>query len=242
VSKSRGEAARIGTVTLHTALGTAAALVALAFTLSLYERWLERRQPYELAWTAAMAMFTVASAALAAGAAVGWTPVLFRGFYIFGAVANVPILALGTVYLLVDRRRADRIAAVVVVLVAFAAGVIVAAPLGSLPRNELARGSEVFGALPRILAAVASAGGALVVFAGALWSAVRQRRLIVGNVLIAVGTATTGASGLLNSVADQMTGFAITLVIGVTLIFMGFLAATAGSGEGASRPVRPATR
>jgi hypothetical protein len=232
---------------LRTALGTAAALVAPAFALSLYERRRDRRRPHELAWTAAMAMFMTASAALAAGAAVGWSPVLYRTFWLFGAVANVPILALGTVYLLADRRRADRVAAVVVIAVAVAAGVVIAAPLraGALPRHHLAQGSEVFGALPRIAAGVGSGAGALVVFAGALWSALRERRLVVGNLLIAAGTAITGASGLLNSIADAMTGFAITLVVGVTVIFVGFLVATAaseGSGAGASRPDPAATR
>jgi hypothetical protein len=228
---------------LHTALGTAAALVSLAFTLSLYERWRARPSPHELAWTVAMAMFTIASAALAAGAAVGWTPFLFRVFYLFGAVANVPILALGTVYLLAQRRRADRVAAVVVVLVAVAAGVVIAAPLAAsaLPRNHLAQGSEVFGPLPRVLAAVASAGGALVVFGGAAWSALRRRRLVGANLLIALGTAVTGASGILNSVADAMTGFAITLVIGVTLIFVGFLVATTANAVSATRALPEGT-
>jgi p-aminobenzoyl-glutamate transporter AbgT len=46
----------------------------------------------------------------------------------------------------------------------------------------------------------------------------------------------TGASGLLNSVADEMTAFAVTLVIGVTLIFVGFLTASAASDAPASRP------
>jgi hypothetical protein len=230
---------------LHTALASAAMLVALAFTLSLYERWLANRQPHELAWTVAMAMFAIASGALAAGAALGWSPVLFRIFYLFGAVANVPILALGTVYLLADRATADKIARVVIVAVAVAAGVIIAAPLraDALPRDHLAQGSEVFGALPRVLAAVASAGGALVVFAGAVWSAVRHRRLVLANTLIALGTAVTGASGVLNSVADAMTGFAITLVIGVTLIFAGFLiSATARSDAAPSRRAPAATR
>ncbi|HZN16385.1 MAG TPA: hypothetical protein VFB78_19125 [Acidimicrobiales bacterium] len=228
---------------LHTALATAATLVALAFALSLYERWLANRHAHELAWTVAMAMFAVASGALAAGAAVGWSPVLFRTFYLFGAVANVPILALGTVFLLARWETARRIGQVVVVAVAVAAGVIIAAPLrGALPRDHLAQGSDVFGVLPRVLAAVASAGGALVVFGGALWSALRQRRLVIANTLIALGTAVTGASGVLNSVADAMTGFAVTLVIGVTLIFVGFLvSATATSGAAPSRPSSAAT-
>ena len=230
-------------MTLHTALGTAAALVALAFALSLFERWLDRREPQELAWAAALAMFSLASAALAAGAAVGWNDGLFRIFYMFGAVANVPVLALGTVYLFAPPATARRVALVVLLAVAFACGVVAASPLrGALPRDELAQGSDVFSALPRVCAAVASAAGALVVFAGALWSALRRRRLVVGNLLIAVGTAVTGGSGLLNSVADEMTAFAVTLVVGVVLIFAGFLVTTAANDGAASRPGSAAAR
>jgi hypothetical protein len=52
-------------------------------------------------------------------------------------------------------------------------------------------------------------------------------RLAGANVLIAVGTLVLGAGGVLNSVLDEMEGFAVTLVVGITLIFAGFLVSTA---------------
>ena len=217
---------------MQTALATAAALVATAFAMSTYERWLARRRRHELAWSVALAMFALASAALAAGSAIGWGGLTFRLFYLFGAILNVPFLALGTVYLLGGRRRGDAWALAVSLFAAFATGVVAVAPFTNpLPVHELARGSEVFGPLPRVLAAVASGLGALVVLGGAVWSAARVRtaRVVAANALIALGTLVTGASGLLNSVLDEMTGFAVTLVAGITLIFAGFLVATAGS-------------
>ena len=108
---------------LTTALGAAAGLVALAFALSTLERWVAGRQPHHLAWTVALAMFSVASLALAAGAEAGWNGVTFRLFWIFGAVANVPFLAVGTVYLLAGRRTAHLTAATVALAVAFAPSV-----------------------------------------------------------------------------------------------------------------------
>src|SRR3954467_5800821 len=138
---------------VQTAAAVGAALVSLAFAMSTFERWLARRRRHELMWSLALLMFAVASGALAAGASIGWDGPIFRTFYFFGAIANVPFLALGTVYLLAGRRRGDVAAAGVALVTAFAAGVIAVAPLtGPLPRHELARGSEVFGPLPRILA------------------------------------------------------------------------------------------
>ena len=218
---------------MHEALAAAATLVSFGFALSTLERWLARHRRHELAWTAALFMFAAGSACLWTGAATGWDGPTFRLFYLFGAILNVPFLALGTVYLLGGERRGNLWGAVVCLLGAFATGVILVAPLtGEIPVDDLPQGSDVFGPLPRVLAAVASGVGAIVVFGGAVWSAWRIRggrgpvRLALGNVLIAVGTAVLSAGGLLNSVVDEMTGFAITLVVGAFVLFAGFLVAS----------------
>ncbi|MDQ6927530.1 MAG: hypothetical protein M3159_02565 [Actinomycetota bacterium] len=227
------KAGSVADLTLQSALAAAAALVALAFCLSTFERWLARRRRHELAWSVSLAMFTLGSAALWLGAANGWNPAVFRAFYLFGAVLNVPFLALGTIYLLGGPRLGDRVGAGVALAATFAAGVLVASPLrAAIPVHELPKGSDVFGALPRVLAAVASGVGAVVVIAGAVWSAWRLRgrrataRMVFANVLIAVGTIVLGIGGLFNSALGEMEAFAVTLVIGITLIFAGFLLAT----------------
>lgn len=240
----------------QSALAATAGLVALAFALSTLERWLDRRRRHELAWTVALAMFTLGAGALWLGASAGWNGATFRIFYLFGAILNVPFLALGTVYLLSGRRTGDLWAAAIALGGAFAAGVLAVAPLhGPIPADRLPQGSEVFGPLPRVLAAVASGAGALVVLGGAAWSAwrlwrrggsgLRRRggsgpasRLVAANVVIAGGTLILGASGLLNSVLGEMEGFAVTLTVGITVLFAGFLLANAGPG----RLARPSSR
>ncbi len=244
---------------LETSVAVAAAMVGVAFGLSTFERWLRARRPHELAWSAALAMFAIAAGALAFGAQAGWSGPVFRVFYLFGAIADVPVLALGTVYLLAGRRAGGVAALGVALMCAFAAGVVVMAPFRApLPANELAQGSKVFGPLPRILAAVGSAGGAVAIFGGALWSAWRvlrshgDRRFVWSNGLIALGTLVLGASGTLNSVFGAMTAFAVTLLVGIAVIFAGFLLASGRRPAGSSKrivapavpwrpPVRPAT-
>src|ERR1700690_4405763 len=150
---------------LETSVAVAAAMIGVAFGMSTLERWLRARRPYELAWTAALAMFAVAAGALAYGSQAGWSGPVFRVFYLFGAIANVPVLALGTVYLLAGRRTGDRAAVGTALFAAFAAGVVVTAPFTHpLPPDQLVQGSRVFTALPRVLAGVGSAGGAVVIF------------------------------------------------------------------------------
>ncbi len=233
---------------MQSALAATAALVAVAFAMSTFDRWLVRRQRHELAWTFALGLFALGAAFLWIGASTGWTLPVFRGFYLFGAIVNVPVLAAGTVYLLAGRKAGDRWAAGVALAAAFAAGVVLVAPAHAIADpHVLPQGSDVFGALPRVMAAVGSAGGAMVVLGGALWSAWRYRRgrMLWSNVLIATGTLVLGASGLLNSVLGEMEAFAVTLLAGVVLLYSGFLVAVtshrpqalpAGPVEAPSRP------
>lgn len=214
---------------LDVSMAVAASLLGFAFAISTFERWQAKGKRHELAWSVALTMFAIAAVTMVFGAESGWNGILFRLFYLFGAVLNVPFLALGTVYLLKGENFGDRVALILLILGALAAGIILFSPFtGPIPHNTIAQGSKVFGPAPRILAGVGSGLGAIVIVVGAIYSLfrVKVKRLKVSNSLIAIGVLITGASGLLNSVADQMTAFSITLVIGITVIFSGFLVAT----------------
>lgn len=240
-------------MTLNTALAGASALIALAFALSTWDRWLRRRRPHELAWTVAMALFTVAALALWWAEARGWSEASFRVFFAFGAVINVPWLGLGTVYLLAGQRIGAVVTRWLIGFSGFALGVVWVAPLSqAVDPNTFPTAKELFGPLPRILAAVGSGVPALVIFAGALWSAWRVLRgrvpavttsatrnvqsarwLAVGNVFIALGTVILSMSGTFSGRLGKDTAFAVTLLAGVVVLFAGFLVAS-----NATKPVR----
>jgi hypothetical protein len=231
-------------------LAAIATVVAAAFTAALADRWAARRKPHEFAWMISLAMFTVASLALWLGAAHTWNGFSFRLFYLFGAIANVPWLALGSILLLTNGRHANRLITWFAVATAFAAGVVVVAPAKAItaPR-ELPEGRELFGVLPRVLAAVASGVAATVIVVLALWSAWRllrrsrvasgsvgNRALALGNIVIAIGTVVLSASGTLAGRVGKQEAFAITLVIGVVVLFAGFAIATGTPGTTARAP------
>jgi hypothetical protein len=233
-------------VTVHTALPAAATLLSAAFAMSTFERWVARRRPHELVWTISLVMFALGSACLWLGGAIGWSEWTFKGFYLFGAILNVPYLALGTVYLLGGRRWGDPSTAVVSLLAAFAAGVVVAVPpVAAIGGSVLPQGSTVFSVGPRVAAGVGSGVAATVIFAGAIWSAVRllrsrrhatptppgglsPGRLAAANLFIAAGTLILSAGGILNSAIDAMNAFAVSLVVGIAVIFVGFLLTNTG--------------
>jgi hypothetical protein len=235
-------------MTAAAAMGAVATLVSVAFCLSTLERYLARRRPHELAWTIAMAMFALASFAYFCAAAIGWGSLDFRAFYLFGAILDVPYLALGTVYLLAGERAGRTTRRWLDLTAAFCAGVVLTAPIsGSLDVPGIPSGKEVFGIGPRIMAAVGSGVGATVLIVGAAWSAatllrMRRRpgvraassigpgRLALTNILIAVGSIVLGTGGTLFGTGDQMIDFGNWLAIGISVLFAGFLV---------SNPARP---
>ena len=248
---------------MSTALAATATLLALAFAMLMLERFLTRQRRHELMWTISLFFFALGSLGLWIGAAIGWSEWTFKTFYLFGAILNVPFLALGTVYLFANRRQGDVIAATVSLLAAFAAGIVVAAPMLTIATPHiLPQGSQVFAVGPRIAAGVGSGIAAMVIIAGALWSAGRlltghtrnlttetpstsqqaipAKRLAAANILIAIGTLILSAGGLLNSVVNAMDAFAISLVFGISVIFAGFLITTAGptTPTSGSSPIR----
>ncbi len=233
---------------MNAALAAAATLVATGFALSTFDRWLRKHRPHDLAWAISLALFGVGSGALWWAESSGWTLGAFRVFYLAGAVLNVPWLALGTVYLLAGTSIGHRVRWWLTWLSGLATGVVLFAPTRTeIFGSELPTGKDVFGVAPRVLAAVGSGVAALVIVAGALWSAVRAirhrppafgrhprtaiapGRLAVGNVLIAIGTVVLSASGTLAGRVGKDRAFAITLLVGIVVLFIGFLVAATPS-------------
>ena len=231
---------------MNSALAGGATLIAAAFALSTFDRWHRRGQPQELAWTIAMTLFTIGSGALWWAETAGWSMLTFRVFFLAGAVLNVAWLALGSIYLLTNEHFADQLRRALVILSAFSAGVIAVAPTKrDIIAGEFPAARDLFGALPRIMAAVGSGVPALVIIFGALWSTWRvirsqtpnlksadQRtviaptRLALGNVFVAVGTLVLSASGTLAGRLGKDQAFGVTLLVGLCILFVGFLVAS----------------
>jgi len=241
-------------MTAVAALGAVATLVSAAFALCTWERWRARGRGHDLAWTQSLVMFAAGSLAYWAAGAGGWTAGVFRAFYLFGAILNVPYLALGTVYLLGGPDLGALVHRWLHVAAGFCAGVLLVAPLvGTLPPSGLPEGREVFGITPRIMAAVGSGVGATVLIVGALWSAAKlmvakrrpargaapsmsPARLAATNVLIAAGSIVLSLAGTLFTEGDRELGFGVLLVVGIVVLFAGFLVSSPGRPE----PVAPA--
>lgn len=242
-------------------LAFVATAVGTLFAEATFKRWRQGRRPHEAAWTVALALFSLASAALATGASTGWDRGVFRVFYLLGAVLNVPWLALGTVYLLFGERAGRRVRSFLVFGSGLSVGVMLTAPIRGtvVGSSTIPVGKAVFGVFPRVLAAVGSGLGALVVFGGAAWSAVRFARAARGraipprtgapsagrmagaNVLIALGTLVLSGGGTLQGVLGHDEAFTVSLAAGITVIYAGFLVAARQSNVSDQRGVSDMT-
>jgi hypothetical protein len=217
-----------------TGLAFAATGIASLFAEATLVRYTQRRTPHLAAWTIALAMFALAAVTLALGTSSGWDRGTFRVFYLLGAVLNVPWLALGTLALLLDATAVRRARAVVVFFTGLSIGVLVSAPMDRVHGSSIPVGKEVFDAFPRVLAAIGSGAGAVVIIGGAVLSAVRYARnrrtsdgarLFGANVLIALGTLVLSSGGLVQGIVGHDEAFTLSLTIGITVIYAGFLVA-----------------
>lgn len=222
----------------------AAAAVAFAFAVSLGRRYARSRRIHLAMWCAALAMYALASAAVAAGALVGWSRTLFEIYWILGAVLNVPLLAAGEVHLL---RRDAVLDLVVWILLAFVIAYTIAVTRGADVHvgafaERLPSGKDVFGdgsdafRLPQLI----SIPSYLVLVAGALWSAwgmrgrPELRNRFLGTLLVAAGATITAAAGSAFAAVGNLVAFSIALLAGVAVMFAGFLRATSPPSAPAS--------
>lgn len=195
----------------------AATLVSIRLSADLARRARAQRVPHLAAWSAALASFAVAAAALAWGAADGWSAPAFRVYYLAGALLTAPLLGTGSL-LLTGRRRAG---AVALVYVGLAIGVAIAVPLhGTVGGDELPKAQDVLDFWPaRALAIAANAAGTLAVVVVALTT---FRRRPLGNVLILAGVGVAALGSALGGLG--VGALAPALAASSLLLYAGFVA------------------
>ncbi len=212
-----------------------AAIVAFVFAGALLRQFGARRRSYQLLWAISLVMYGVASVAVVVGVLSGWDPFWFGLYWALGAVLNVPFLAGGEVQLLGRNHVVDVIVDLVLVfLVGYTLSVLRRAGTDASALVErLPSGKAVFGdgtaahRLPQLISIPSFA----VLLLGTLWSAWKMRGnpqmrdRFYGTLFIALG-ATVVAGGATFAALGNLPGFCITLVVGITVMFAGFLRAS----------------
>ena len=67
-------------------LPTVTSILALVFSVALFDQWRERRGGFQLIWAFGMLFYGVGAGCEALGALSGWNELLYRTWYLTGAV------------------------------------------------------------------------------------------------------------------------------------------------------------
>ena len=223
---------------MHWVLPAVATAASAAFAGAVLRQYAARRRLQQLAWGLALAMFALASLALTVGVAAGWTPLGFKAYYLFGAMLNVPWLALGTVALLAGPVARRAYLAGLALFTAASTVLVAAAPVGAADLTGRLPEGKAFLPVPvRVLAVLGNTVGTLIVVGGAVASglALRHRRHLrarfEGNLLIALGVLLAAGGGVF-AFLDRSDKLALALALGASAMYLGF--------RRASAPTRPA--
>lgn len=197
-------------------LAFGAALVALRLAAELARRWRERRAPELAAWSASLAAYAAASAALAWGAAAGWDGRVFRIYYLGGGLLTAALLGVGSL-LLAGRRWAWPVGLLYAGLsIGVALAVPLTAPVGGDSIPEAQAHLDVFPA--RVLAWLGNGLGTLAVVGVAL-ATVRRRPL--GNALLLAGVAVAAAGSTVAGLGAAES--AVFVAVAAGLLYGGFV-------------------
>jgi len=231
-----------------------ATLVSAAFAALLLRQYARKRRIPQLAWGVSLAMFAVASIAVMYGTTQNWDPTIYRVFYLFGAMLNVPWLALGSVALL--NKRELTLPALVIVAVISVFGffkVVTAHPCEAVTgpkkicvaaetqtpeaqvfnHKDIPSGSDVWrkDSSVRALAIWYSTVAYLIVVLIAVYSSRPRKGVsppperVRANLLIAIGVTIVAIGSTALVKYGRGAAFSITLAIGVSVMFVGFLLA-----------------
>jgi hypothetical protein len=222
-------------------------LIMVIFTISVLRRYVDRRKSHFLFWGIGLAMFGIGSFAEAYFSAIGWSGVVFFGWYLFGAALNAGWIGHGTLLLLFRKRWVNVVTAILIVgsLIATILMLQVMPRLDasifdrSLPISEQYR--EIMppieeGAIVRLTTPFFNIYGLITLVGGALWSAwlfLRKRVLpnrVLGNVLIAAGALSIGFASTLTRLGIGSYLYLGELVAAI-LMYVGFVVASAPATE-----------
>jgi hypothetical protein len=225
---------------MDTVLALFAALAATAFSIDLWVDYRRRPRPHIAAYGVGMTMFAIATWCFYIGVTFGWTGPVYRTFYLFGAILNIPFLALGSMFLVVGRRSGHVMAIALGAFTAISTTLTATVPFANpLPASGVPHDIFATGFGPRLFAIIGGAMGATILIVLSLVSVFRfwkrNRRIVWGNLLILAGTfaAASGGTGL---ALGEGSAFALSLMVAVTAIWAGYRVAS-----GARGPSRAAT-
>jgi len=221
---------------LNTVLPFTSAAISFVFAFLLFRRYLARRGPHLLLWGTGMVFYGIGGFCEGYYGAFGWNPLIFRLWYLVGAILVAAWLGQGTVYLLAKRKWANALMVLLALGSLYAAFRVLSAELDpSLMTTSVHTGSELSGHAivtsgVRGLTPIFNLYGTVTLVGGALYSAWifwRKRVLLhrtIGNILFAAGALLPAFGGSFSRMGFSGALY-VSELLGAVLLFIGFVRA-----------------
>jgi hypothetical protein len=207
----------------------ATTVLAVPFSMEIYRRY--RKYPdrlHLLWWAIGIATYGIGTFTEAVTTLVGWQEPIFRAWYVSGALLGGAPLAQGTVYLMLPRRVAHGLTALLLAYVAIASVAVYLSPIdaAAVETHRLSgrvfewQWVRMFSPFVNLYAVVFLIGGAIV--SALKYSADRStRHRMWANVLIAIGAILPGIGGTATRMG-QVEVLYVTELVGLLLTWTGY--------------------
>jgi hypothetical protein len=209
---------------LDALLPLCAAFVALAFAGLLLRSLLRRPSGEKALWAAGFLLFATAAACEAVAQRAGWSPALFRTYYLAGGVLTVAYLGGGSAWLLLPRRGRDILLGALLAATAAAAVAVALAPVSQTVLDATAHGrppaNSALGGHAFLWAIALNSFGSAFLIGGSLYSILRRQR-VRPNVWIGGGALVVALATGLSRAGSYNLVYAGEL-LGIALMFSGF--------------------
>ena len=221
----------------NTFLPLLSSVISFVFAYFVFKRYAARGGAHLLLWGIGMIFYGTGGFCEGFYGAYGWNPLVYRLWYLFGAILVAAWLGQGTVYLLANKKWAQTLMGLLLVGSIFGAYKVFSAVLDpSLLTTSVHTGSELSGHAiitsgVRSLTPIFNLYGTVTLVGGAIYSAwifFRKRVLLhrtVGNILIAVGAIAPAFGGAFSRMGIPAALY-IGELLGAVLMFIGFQQAT----------------
>jgi hypothetical protein len=214
-------------------------ILSVPFALEIYRRWRVFPERLHLLWWAiGVAVYGVGTFTEGWTTLFGWHPVVFKAWYISGALLGGAPLAQGSVYLLMKRKTAHLLTGALIIYVLVASIPVLLSPIDYTAVEAHRLTGRVFvWSWVRLFSPIVNLYAVIFLIGGAVLSALHysrdplNRHRMWANVLIAIGAILPGIGGTATRMGHTEVLY-VTEILGLLMIWAGYRISV--------RPVAPA--
>jgi hypothetical protein len=204
-------------------------LLAIPFSLEIFRRYRQFPERLHLLWWAlGIATYGVGTLTESLTTLLGWQEPIFRAWYVSGALLGAAPLAQGTVYLMLSRKVAHALTALLIVYVLVASVAVYLSPIDYTLVETHRLSGRVFGwQWVRMFSPFVNLYAVVFLIGGAILSALRYsadpstRHRMWANVFIAVGAILPGIGGTATRMGHVEVLY-VTELVGMLLTWTGY--------------------